>query len=244
MLQAMLSLLPRETGNAAAAFAGAGTLCGAALWLSGARFSRYIITLTLVAIGTSIGVALPRWCGWRIDGSGTAVGGAIILGASGYVLHRGWVGAWFGFVMAIWAALGTWIELAPTDAWNWPAHAGMNVPTYLRQVWDALPPDVSHALPVVCGAAFVIGAIPAMVWPRAGMVFLYSTLGATLIAIMGTAVVNMEQPEWLMRIPPKSSVQMAAIVLTIMTGAGLQWQMNFRKPRSQEKLDRPNPSAA
>src|SRR5580698_7482414 len=163
MLQALLSLLPRESGTAAVAFAAVGALCGAALWLSGARFSRYIITLTLVAIGTSIGVALPRWCGWRIDGSGTAIGGAIILGASGYVLHRGWVGAWFGFVMAIWAALGTWVELAPGEMWNWPARAGMNVPAYLRQVWEALPPDVSHALPVVCGAAFVIGAIPAMV---------------------------------------------------------------------------------
>ena len=53
MLQAMLSLLPKETGNAAVVFAASGTLGGLALWLSGARFSRYIITLTAVAIGTS-----------------------------------------------------------------------------------------------------------------------------------------------------------------------------------------------
>jgi hypothetical protein len=232
MLQALLSLLPTETGTAAAVFAIVGVLCGVALWLSGARFSRYIITLAAVAIGTSIGVALPRWCGWKIDGSGPAVGGAIVLGASGYVLHRVWVGAWFGFVLSIWAALATWMELAANDIWIWPERAGLSIPAYLRQVWDALPPDVSHALPVVCGAAFLIGAIPATIWPRAGMVFLYSALGATLVGGMGTAVVNMEQPQWLAKVPPKTSVQATAVMLVVLLGAGVQWQLNFRKPKA------------
>jgi hypothetical protein len=232
MLQALLSLLPTEMGTAAAVFAAVATLCGLVLWISGARFSRYIITLTAVAIGTSIGVALPRWCGWKIDGSGTAVGGAIVLGASGYLMHRAWVGAWFGFVLAIWAALGTWMALAANDEWIWPARAGLNFPRYLHQVWIGLPPEVSHALPVVCGAAFLLGAIPAAIWPRAGMVFLYSALGATLIAGMGTAVVNMEQPQWLTKVPPKTSVQVTAMLLTVAIGAGLQWQMNFRKPKT------------
>jgi hypothetical protein len=232
MLQAFLSLLPTEGGTAVAACASVGVLCGAALWVSGARFSQYIITLAAVAIGTSVGVALPRWCGWKIDGSGTAIGGAIVLGASGYVLHRVWVGAWFGFVLAIWAALATWMELAASDIWIWPQRAGMSVPGYLREVWAALPPDVSHALPVVCGLAFLIGVIPAIIWPRAGMVSLYSALGATLVAGLGTAAVNIEQPMWLAKIPPKPSVQMTAMMLVVLLGAGVQWQMNFRKPKA------------
>jgi hypothetical protein len=224
MLQALISLLPTEMGTAAAVFAIVAVVCGVGLWLSGARFSRYIITLAAVAIGTSIGIALPKWFGWKIDGAGPAVGGAIVLGASGYVLHRAWVGTWFGVVLAMWAGLATWMELAANDIWIWPA--------YLKEVWNALPPDVSHALPVVCGAAFLIGAIPAIIWPRAGMVFLYSALGATLVAWMGTAVVNMEQPAWLAKIPPKTSVQAMGMLLAVLLGAGVQWQLNFRKPKA------------
>src|ERR1700722_6468737 len=227
MLQAFLSLLPTGTGTATAACATVGVLCGAALWLTGARFSQYIITLAAVAIGTSLGVAMPRWCGWKIDGSATAVSAAIVLGASGYVLHRVWVGAWFGFVLAIWAALATWMELASNDIWIWPDRLGLSVPAYLKQVWDALPPDVSHALPAVCGVAFLIGAIPAIIWPRAGMVFLYSALGATLAAGLGVAAVNIEQPTWLTKVPPKTSVQMTTMLLVVLLGAGVQWQLNF-----------------
>jgi hypothetical protein len=232
MVQELLSLLPKEMGTAALAFAAVGAFGGAVLWVIGARFSVYFITLSAVAIGTSIGVALPRWCAWKVDGSGTAVGGAILLGASAYWLHRAWVGAWFGSVLALWAALATWVILAGNSSWTWPAHQGVNLPNYLLQVWHTLPPDITHALPVVCSIAFLLGAIPATLWPRAGMVFLYSALGATLLAGMGIAAVSMEQPDWLTRIPPKNSLQVTAMVLTVLIGAGVQWQMNFRKPRT------------
>ncbi len=79
MLQELLTFMPREAGSATLAFASVGAACGVALWVSGARFSRYIVTLTAVAIGTGVGVGSPRWFGWAIDGMGPAVGGAIVL---------------------------------------------------------------------------------------------------------------------------------------------------------------------
>ena len=230
LIQALLPLLPSQMGHAALAFAGVGAIGGVMLWLAGARFSRYLTTLAAVAIGTMVGIGLPRWFGWNIDHMATAVGGAIVLGSSGYAMHRMWVGIWLGVVLATWAALGTWIVLAADQAWDWPATAGVTVPAYAKQVWDALPPDVVHALPIVCGAAFLIGAIPAIIWPRAGRAFLYSALGATLAAGMGTAVINMEQPQWLAKVPPKMSVQVMALMLLVLMGAGLQWQLYFRRP--------------
>jgi hypothetical protein len=235
VLQALLPLLPKGMDALAVALAMVGAAVGAALWIAGARFSRYLVTLAAVAMGTTAGEALPRWCGWTVDGMGTAVGGAIVLGASAYVLHRLWAGLWSGAVLAVWAALGTWAVLARDQAWQWPARAGMTWPGYWKQVWDLLPPDVAHALPMVCGAAFVIGSVPVMVWPRAGLVFLYSAIGATLLVGMGAMAINTRHPQWFAEVSPQSSVQWAALVLFIAAGAGLQWQLYMRKPVVEAK---------
>jgi hypothetical protein len=230
LIQTLLALLPREAGQAAIAFAVVGAVAGALLWVAGARFSRYLITLAAVAIGTGVGVGLPRWFGWNIDHMAPAVGGAIVLGASAYMMHRMWVGLWLGFVVAVWAAIGTWMVFAANQAWDWPSPQGATVPGYIKQVWDALPADVTHALPVLCAAAFVIGAIPAMVWPRAGMAVLYSAFGATLVAVTGTMLVSAREPQWLAKVPPQASRQLVAMGLVELLGAGLQWQLYFRRP--------------
>src|SRR5687768_5279625 len=105
MLQQLLALMPKEAGTFGLVVTVAGTLAGLVLWLVGARFSRPLITLCTVALGGAVGMMLPRWCGWTVNGMGTAVGGAIVLGVSGYVMHRFWVGIGLGLVMCCWAAL-------------------------------------------------------------------------------------------------------------------------------------------
>lgn len=230
LLQSLLALLPKESSGAAVAFAIVGVVSGVLLWLAGGRFSRYLVTLAAVAIGTGIGVGLPRWFGWNIDHMAPAVGGAIVLGASGYVLHRLWVGLWMGIVLAIWAAVGTWMVLAADQKWDWPESGRSTVPAYVKRSVSALPADVARALPMVCGAALLIGAIPALVWPRAGMAILYSAMGATLIAAAGVMLLKMKQPQWLAKAPPRTSQQLGAVLLAVALGAALQWQLYFRKP--------------
>jgi hypothetical protein len=229
LLHVLLSLLPKESGQAAGAAALAGAAAGGVLWFAGARFSRYLLTLAAVAVGTLLGLGLPRWFGWKIEPMATGIGGAIVLGASAYMLHRMWVGFSLGGLLAIWAAVGTWLVLAADQSWSWPSPRGVLLPAYLGQLWDALPGDVTRALPIVCGAAFLIGAIPAIVWPRAGRVFLFSALGATLLVAFGVMFTSLARPKWLGQVPPKTSVQLTAIGLTVLIGAGLQWQLYFRK---------------
>lgn len=234
MIHTLLTLLPKETGGAAVAFAVVGVLSGVLLWLAGARFSRYLVTLAAVAIGTGVGVGLPRWFGWKIDHMALAVGGAIVLGGSAYILHRMWVGVWFGLLLATWAAVGTWMVLAADQNWDWPARRAATPPQYVIQIWAALPPDVKRALPIVCATAFLVGAIPAMVWPRAGMAILYSALGATLAAGTGAMLLSLKAPQWLAKAPPGTSHQLGALLLLVAIGAGLQWQLYFRKPAELE----------
>src|SRR5687768_9084266 len=123
MLLELLSLLQRDTDRAALIFAVGGATLGAGLWLLGARYSRAMIALLAVAIGGLLGVTLPRWYGLTISTQATAVGGAVVLGLSGWLLHRVWVGLGLGLVFAAWAALGTWVfynDPATAPAWAWP----------------------------------------------------------------------------------------------------------------------------
>jgi len=103
MLREFLALLPESLGECSLGIAIGGALLGLVLWLAGARFSRSLVTLIGVAIGTSVGMRLPGWLGWSIDGMAIGVGGAVVLGASGYLLHRSWIGLYLG---ALSVALG------------------------------------------------------------------------------------------------------------------------------------------
>src|SRR5215218_9169883 len=109
MVQQLLPLLPKEIGQAALIAALVGTFIGVGLWLAGARFSRPLITLVTVSLGAVIGRALPGWMNWNVNSMAASVGGAVVLGMSGYVMHRVWVGLGLGLLLACWAALGTWV---------------------------------------------------------------------------------------------------------------------------------------
>jgi hypothetical protein len=69
-------------------FAAALAILGVILWLLGACFSRSLITLAAVAIGTWLGLHVPRWFGISAGTWATAVGGALIFGVSGYIFHN------------------------------------------------------------------------------------------------------------------------------------------------------------
>ena len=109
MIQELMTLMPQGLAGCSPGWAIGLALAGAALWLIGATFSRSLVTLALVAAGTLIGLHLPGWCRWSIDGMGPAIGGAVLLGCSGYLLHRVWIGASLGIAMALWSGITCWI---------------------------------------------------------------------------------------------------------------------------------------
>src|SRR4029453_5362604 len=98
MVQELLNLLPQDVGRLGLVIAIVGSMIGLGMWLIGSRFSRPIVTLLTVLLGASIGMHLPKWFGWQISGAGPAVGAALVLGVTGYVLHGMWVGIGLGTV--------------------------------------------------------------------------------------------------------------------------------------------------
>lgn len=227
MVQLLLPLLPKELGTAALALAIVGCLIGVILWLLGSRFSRSLVSLALVSIGGWTGLFLPRWFGWSIDGWAPAVGLALVLGVTGFFLHRLWVGVGLGLVLAIWAAVVTWMLCGGADAsWSWPA---LTLKTqlwpYAHSLWDNLPGGVQRILPYACGAALLSGVCAGLLWPRFGVVTLYSALGVTLVVTLGLTAVNFYRPRWIGVLPGRTAAQALTLVGLVAFGALLQWRI-------------------
>jgi hypothetical protein len=226
MFQQLLPLLPREPGSLTLAVASIGSLLGGAMWLAGARFSRPVLTLTAVALGTAIGKKLPLWCGWSIDEMGPAVGAAVILGVSAFALHRLWVGLWLGAVLACWAALATWLMFNHDAGWIWPPFdASATLPRYLSGVWHQLPQDVAKYLPIACGIAMLCGSAAGILWPRLGLVLLWSSAGVTLLIANAMSAMQRFSPGIFHRLPKQNWAQLGALGVLVAAGALWQWHI-------------------
>jgi len=226
MIQKLLLLLPHDGGSGALRVAFGGAAIGAVLWLAGARFSRSLIALLAVAAGAMLGMFLPRWLGWSINGMATTVGGAIFFGILGYGGHRAWVAAALGVVLAAWATLAAWVICPGSREWTWPAFSSLAaLPEYATQLWRVLPPNIAKVLPYVAGAGLLSGVCIAALWPRLGIVLLYSTLGLTLLLGTGLFAAEVRYNHWLAVIPAATWMQVITLCCLVAFGAVVQWRL-------------------
>jgi hypothetical protein len=225
MLQELLTLLPQEVTGRGLTLLISGALVGLILWLSGARFSRSLITLAMVMMGALMGLQLPRWLGLTINPPVVAVGAALLLGLSGFLLHRWWVGVGLGLLMAAWAAAALWLISDPAEHWSWPAAPTLaTIPAFAGELWYALPAGLSRLLPFACAAALVSGICAALLCHRLGIVLTYSLGGVSLLVGLGCAAVHFVRPQWLAHLPAQALVQLMLLLSMVMIGALVQWQ--------------------
>jgi hypothetical protein len=233
VFQQLLTLLPHELSTLTLIAASAGSIVAAALWLAGARYSRFILTLTAVALGTGIGMKLPDWCGWNVDNMGPAVGGAVILGVSAFALHRLWVGLWLGLVLSAWTALGIWAAVGHGANWNWPAHSdGQKLPQYLSDLWGTLPAEMRKYLPWFAAVAMVSGISTALAWPRVGMAFMWSAAGLSMLIALGATALTRISPAALSHLPRPMISQLVMLIGLVALGAILQWRLMPRQAQA------------
>src|SRR3954447_26189942 len=103
MLREAVSLFPGAIVRCPLGTAGAFCALGVMMWIAGGRVSRSILALVGVAAGTVIGMHLPEWRGWHVDGMGLAVGAALLLGSAMFFMHRTCIGLLLGLGMMLWA---------------------------------------------------------------------------------------------------------------------------------------------
>jgi hypothetical protein len=227
MLQDFLQLIPDEPTTIALVVAMIGTVFGAALWLLGVKMSRPSVTLFTVLAGAAVGMHLPQWCGWNINGAGPAVGGAVVLGVSGFVLHRLWIGIGLGSLLALWVAVGIWLGLHGTTPWSWPDFDPGQTPwLYLKEVWANVPHEAARLMPFACGVTLVSGLAGTILWPRLATALHWSALGISMLVVMGIAAMDYGQRQWLDHLPQQTWAQLATIAVMLVIGTIIQWQLH------------------
>jgi hypothetical protein len=240
MIQQLLTLLPSQINSIALICAVIGAFAGAILWLGGSRFNQTLVTLISVSTGALIGLQLPYWFNWKLEGWATATLGAIVCGISGYLAHKLWVGIGLGIVLTVWAALATFVLCGDHKAFVWPAYTvGVSWKIYLPAVWNALTPEVRRMLPFACATAMVGGFVATLVWTRLGVVLLYSCTGISLLVGLGVAAMSAAKPQWLKLIPNQTSSQVIVLISMVAFGAVLQWRCApGGRPRRSVRVDR------
>ena len=224
MLQQLVMLLPVQVARCSAETSGAVASLGAVLWLVGGRFSRSIIALAAVALGAMIGLRLPAWRGWAIDGMGLAVGGAVVLGAAAYLFHRTCIGLLLGIAMMTWAGAGVWLALAGDAGWDLSGvHWNGDMVQLLRDAWKTLPPGVAHAFPIACLSGLGAGITIAAWFPKAGKVLAHAITGVTLMVTMGMAALLQTKPQVLAGIGGSDAAQGGALIALVLLGTACQW---------------------
>ncbi len=241
MLQELLTRLPSEAGPRGLAVALAVAAAGLVLWVAGARFSRSIFTLVGVAAGAWLGLRVPRWMGWEIDAMAISIGGALVLGLAGYLLHTMWVGAALGTMLAA-AGVGiAWHRLGLGVGWSLPVvdtSAGMT--ELIRSLWKSLPDNPAPALPTVAGVCLAAGGLIAAVWPKLGRVLTFSLLGSLMLVGGGLAAMRFARPPWIESIPAAAQTQGVTLAILVVLGAAMQWALLPRAGNADEKAGSKN----
>ena len=198
----------------------------------GARFSRSVYTLAAVAAGAWVGLRVPRWTGWELDVMATAIGGALVLGFSGYLLHRAWVGLTLGLMLAS-VGLGiTLHRLTAGGMWSVPAiDPTQPVGEILRGIWSALPTKPTRVLMIVAGTGLAAGGMLAWVWPKFARVMTFAMLGPVMLVGGGLVAVAMARPQWLAHVPASTQVQGIALAAIVLFSAAVQWAFFPRMKR-------------
>ena len=205
----------------------AGALVGLVLWLVGARFSRPIITLTLVALGAWVGIRFPRWTLIPISPWATCIGLALMLGVLGWILHRAWVGVGLSLILACWVAVGVWTVYGSID--NVPQKPQIvslqDTINYYARVWASLPIEFRRVGPFFCGVAIVSGLTVAILWTRLAGFALYSLLGVSLAVSMSLIFMEISWPHMMDLLPQRSSTQIAMLLFLVLIGTLVQWRL-------------------
>ncbi len=226
MYQNLLALLPHDIGSIALTMAVLGSAAGCALWMAGARFSRAIFVLLAVTSGAVVGMELPAWRGWQIDGMGPAVGGALLLGVCAFLMHRFWVGVGLGLILACWASLAALVIRHVDLDWTWPVkQAGCDLPDYLNGLWTSLPVEISHIITASLLAGMLAGIALTAIWPRIALVVMWSCTGISVVVVTGSMMMRRLSPSALEHIHPRLSIQMIVLLAVAAMGAALQWRL-------------------
>lgn len=244
MVQEYVGLLPTNASALTLWLCLMAGALGLLLWLLASRYTRFAVTLLTVSLGGVVGMQLPRWFGWAIDGAGPAVAAAVVLGVSGYILHGLWMGLGFGIASTLWVTLFCWITMRSGATWTWPDWSpGITFAGYLTHIWQQLPESMQRILPFGAAASFLTGLAMAIMWPRFTTAVAWSLIGLTMAVMFGIAAASWRRPDLLGRLPETMPTQIATLAALLGIGAAVQWKIMPAKPHPAPADSSKSPAA-
>lgn len=242
MLREILSLLPQGMVDRPPALLLAAAGAGAVLAVVGGRFTRSLVTLSAVGAGAVLGLHAPAWFGLSVDAIGAAFCGAIVLGVSGFVLHRTWIGLLLSTLLMTYAGVFTWIMLAGDVKWSMPQLDGsQDMPAILSTIWRSLPAALYPSLPIAIFVAAALGILVAVLWPRVARVACCSVLGGGVLVVAGGLATQKNWPQVYNSIPDHVALELAIFLGFLLLASCIQWVF---LPRRGSKSGSKNSSAA
>jgi hypothetical protein len=148
----------------------------------------------------------------------------VILGASGYLLHRTWIGVYLGALLSLWAGVGSWIALSrSTNGITLSADWKTGIFPAVETMWNDLPLPVARNLAIVAGAGLLAGALITIFWPRLSRVTTWSLAGVTLIVLMVGVAQQATHSDWVDAIKLNDALQASALLGLVVMGGVIQW---------------------
>lgn len=225
MLHELTNIIPKDALTTAVFWLAVGVaIVGAVLWAVGVRFNRYLVTLLAVSAGALVGRLVPGWVGSSFDPMMTTIVGALLLGITGFILHRFWGAVGLAMVLGLWGLLGSWLWLARgvTITWN-KIDSQTTLNAYLHNLWTSLPSDYTRIAPWVALSAALVGLAVGIVRWRIGAALLYSILGTTFMAAGALVAIEKARPGIKDSLPEKPVWQLVILGIVLALGFVLQW---------------------
>ena len=223
-LEAVVSAL---LGARAVPVAAALLAAGVVLWLAGARVGRSALTLVGVGAGAYLGLKLPAYMGWGIDGIATAFAGAMLAGLAGWALHTTWIGATLCTMLGLAGAAVAWVTLSDGSSWTLPT-IDWSQPhvKILNSIWLSLPGEsLSRAMPYAIAGGMITGAAVALAWPKVARVMTWGLTGTAMMTLGGLFLVNRLRPDWLDALPREPGSVAMILGGVALLGMIVQWLM-------------------
>lgn len=245
MLEELASLfagLDDESSLQVTMIAGSVAVAGAVLWLYGNALSRGLITLALVAIGTVAGLLVPDVMEWQVQSSATAMGGAVALGVSGFMLHH-----LFRSALLAMAAAG-WVLVIAALAQGVDAHA-LVIAAQSRDIGaigvaleQAVPAMHDTAVRLAAALAALGGVTLSLLRPRTGGVITWVLTGGAIMLAGTTVAMLVHHPHIPLQVGGSPLLQAGLIGTLLLGGIMIQsWLTLLAHPH---EVTRAKPGAA
>jgi hypothetical protein len=189
------------------ALLGLGVLVG----VCGARFSRGLLTLGLVALGAMLGKHIPVLLSLKLDPMAGTVVVAVLFGVVAFGQYRQVLAGCLGWVVGCTVALGVWVQAAHPAEFAWPTGLTTDPLAFATELKAALGGDLVNRILAFASVSALAASAVGMFFPRLGALVLWTLLGVLLTLFGGLGYTAYYSPGLFEKLPLTAQGQFIAL---------------------------------